>query len=318
MKKFIFSFLLCFALFEVDGQVNLVPNPSFEERTGCPEGYPDLDGVCNDWMSFRGSPDYFHNCSSMNGYTNNWGYQEPHSGEAYAGVITYGVTTPNAREHLAVELITPLTVGEKYFVSFFVSTAWNYTGMNIATNKQGVLFTTYPYNDPMLQNELPNFSQIKTDLIIYDTIVWTKIAGSFIADSTYKYIIIGSFYDDQNIDTFNLPFQQVVQASYYYLDDVCVSTDSLYANSWVSIKELLGANNIQIFPNPANTSITISAAHTIKQIEIYSASGILIDKFDVSKINESKLITSNWKNGMYYVKFYTDVGSLTEPIVIYH
>lgn len=114
MKKFIFSFLLCFALLEVNGQVNLVPNPSFEEYSACSQGYPDLDGKLNDWMSFNGSPDYMNNCNSFVGSNNQFGFQEPNSGEAYTGFLAYKRNQDNIREHLGVQLTSSLIIGTKY------------------------------------------------------------------------------------------------------------------------------------------------------------------------------------------------------------
>jgi len=123
------------------GQVNLVPNPSFEDTLGCPMGYPDLDDKCKDWTSFRATPDYMNACSAVCGYDNQYGFQEPKSGNAYAGFAAYQVTIPEAREHIAALLTESLEIGIKYYVSFYISAAWNNLLTNIASNKIGALFT---------------------------------------------------------------------------------------------------------------------------------------------------------------------------------
>ena len=67
--------------------------------------------------------------------------------------------------------------------------------MECATNKFGILFSTVPYS----KNNTPAINitpQVISSQIITDTIDWINISGSFIADSTYNYIILGNFNDD--------------------------------------------------------------------------------------------------------------------------
>lgn len=81
---------------------NLVPNPSFEEFDHCPIGVPDLNGNLKDWLSFRGTPDYFNKCSTIEGIYNSWGYQLPHTGLGYADVGVYQSGLPNSQEQIGV------------------------------------------------------------------------------------------------------------------------------------------------------------------------------------------------------------------------
>src|SRR5690349_11568305 len=72
---------------------NLVQNPSFEDTISCPTSIDQLFKAIN-WYSFRDSPEYFHECDNpINGAVgvpeNSFGYQYPHSGSAYAGIIPY-------------------------------------------------------------------------------------------------------------------------------------------------------------------------------------------------------------------------------------
>ena len=158
---------------------NLVLNPSFEDTLGCPEGVPDLDGICKDWVTFRGSPDYFNTCSSNEGFYNTWGYQPAHIGQAYAGFGVYQITISNEREHIGTQLMSQLIIGTKYYLSFYVSMAYTYLYLNIATNKIGALLTTYQYYDPNMTRILPNNDTLFSNIIITDTLNWIKISGSF-------------------------------------------------------------------------------------------------------------------------------------------
>jgi hypothetical protein len=250
----------------------------------------------------------------MNGYYNNWGYQEPHSGEGFTGFNTYQVTINNAKEHLGTQLISPLIIGEKYYISFYISTAYTPLQMNIATNNIGGLFTTTPYFYPLNPGDTPislsNTAHLNTDSIISDTANWIKISGSFIADSAYNFFVVGSFFDDNNTDTLHLPYQVVPQIAYYYLDDVCVSTDSLYSQNWttLSINEAQ-KNQILVFPNPAIDFVTIKSVYNINNVEIYNTSGNQVfSKNYFTQENEIVIDISNLETGLYCLNIKTKNG----------
>jgi len=300
-SKIYFSFLLLSVCFSF-GQVNLVPNPSFEDTLGCPQGYPDLDTKCNNWKSFRATPDYMNNCSSMCGYYNQYGFQQPHSGTAYAGFASYQTTLPNAREHIGVQLTSPLTIGTKYYISFFASPAFNVQA-NVATNKLGAFLTTYLYSDPNGTFSLPNTCKVKTDSIVKDSINWTKVSGSFVSDSSYQYMVIGNFFDDNNIDTShfkNLGFGYYL--SYYYLDDVCITTDSLYNESWTNILANKDHSWIaEVYPNPSSEILNVKANQVIDQVQIISPMGQKIVEIRINK-NFCSFSIADIPNGIYFLK----------------
>ena len=314
---FIFSFLLI-ANFSF-AQINLVPNPSFEDTLGCPQGYPDLDTKCQDWKSFRITPDYFNNCSSVCGYYNQAGYQQPNSGNAYAGFCTYQVTNSTAREHIGVQLVSPLLIGTKYYVSFFVSPAWSNLLTNIATNKTGMLLTTFQYSDPNGDNPLPNSCTVYSDSIIKDTLSWYKIQGSFIADSSYQYLIIGNFFDDSLVDTINFPYQVVPQVAYYYLDDVCVSTDSIYAQTWTGFAENIHSQiKIKIYPNPATDVVNIISLENITKVQLLNTLGEIIYSFNNNGSSYYSLSLINVPSGLYFIKVYCQTHSSITTINLIH
>ncbi len=122
---------------------NLVPNPSFEQTNQCPylnlpirpvsQNYPFVQN----WSSYN-SALYFNRCvdtslSSPNPYqfsfctipNNIFGYRQPHSGNAYAGIMINLLDTLGASfsRCLQAQLISPLEAGQWYCVSFYVSLA---------------------------------------------------------------------------------------------------------------------------------------------------------------------------------------------------
>ena len=267
---------------------NLVPNPSFEEYISCP-GAADEFNLAKGWSSYSYSPDYFNTCATTPTVlipTNAFGYQYAASGKAYSGLLAYVTLTlsgiKNYREYIGERLSNNLTKGTKYYVSFKVSLGYRVEPLAPATcasNNLGVQFTNIPYNPG--KPRLTNNSQINEKSIITDTTNWTRIFGSFIADSTYQYIVIGNFYDNLHTDTLIMDGSNLCKGAYYYIDDVCVSEDSLYTANyiWTGINELNHMPNISIYPNPATNYLNINCPHNIiyqkNKKETYQHSNIL-------------------------------------------
>src|ERR1700751_3287325 len=86
-----FGFLLLFSLFlhDVKAQGNLVPNPGFEFHTICPGGAQQVTYAIP-WAQYN-SADYFDTCATDSWCdipNNEFGFQYPHTGEAYCGLAT--------------------------------------------------------------------------------------------------------------------------------------------------------------------------------------------------------------------------------------
>jgi len=239
---------------------NLVPNPSFEDTVDCPWNTSQIS-FATGWTNYSGSVDYYNSCAggaALSVPENIYGYQPAADGNAYAGIVTYAHndTSYSGREVIGGQLITSLSIGQKYFVSFKVSFTPNDFETGRAANKTGVLFSTTPYNPTNNRPPVNNFAHVYTDSIITDTVNWTMIAGSFVADSTYDYLSIGNFFTNPNTDTIVFNSDTLDGCcSYYYVDDVRVSTDSNFVYTGMQ-EELLGAN-FNIFPNPVTDYFTI-------------------------------------------------------------
>ena len=304
------TFFISFQFLFLSGQ-NLVPNPSFEDTLGCPMFYPDLEGICEHWYSYSGTCDYMNNCSSVCGYNNQYGYQEPHSGAAYAGILAYHKNIPDAREHLGIELLEPVEVGTTYYVSFYVCTAWNNLLANISCNKMGALLTTYSYNEPEGLQPLPNVATITEEAIISDTLQWTQIFSSFVADSAYSHLIIGNFFEDALLDTLNLPYQVVPQISYYYVDDICLSSDSAYASNWTFVGDIHDdETNVFIYPNPASGVANVAAEAEVQHIRMFNSLGQLVLEKESKGKTKLQIECAHFNKGTYHLVLQTPKGPL--------
>src|ERR1051326_2022930 len=264
LKKIFFLSLFfevhfCFLSFS---QTNLVPNPSFEDTIHCPNS-PDEINYCSSWNSYRNSPDYFNFCSIGSvSVPNNWGgFQNAASGHAYSAFATYGGYSNTYREYIGAQLTSNLATGTRYFVSFKINLSLsNSIQANCATDKMGVAFSTVAHNT---SNPMPiqNTAKVYSSAIISDTLNWIRIFGSFTSDSNYNFIAIGNFFDNSLTDTLIMDGDTLCRSSYYYIDDVCVSSDSLFcANySFTGIQEETYSCEIKLMPNPAHDFFTIQA-----------------------------------------------------------
>jgi type IX secretion system substrate protein len=289
-------------------QTNLVPNPSFEYTIQCPNFPQPIINNAVDWISWRGSVDLFNPCANTT--SPDWGvpqniggYQNAHTGSGYAGVITWLNVGPGGfpyREFLGNKLTTPLVVGTKYYFSFFISNADSLSGYS-SSNNFGILFSTQPYHYSA-GHEAPinNFTHYHNDSIIRDKVNWTKMSGSFIADSAYGFIGLGNFYDDINtdIDTTITPVRNYT--AYYYVDDVVVSTDSLYSATWTSVSEVHTDLNINIYPNPVDNWLVIENTHNVTEAVVYDMLG---KEIIYALLNDgiNKMDFSSIKNGIYFL-----------------
>jgi hypothetical protein len=294
--------------FKLYAQQNLVPNPSFEIFSSCPNGLnsgsPDELIKATGWCTYRETPDYYNNCANQTTAVsipdNFCGYQLPASGNGYVGFQAYFTT--DFREVLGCQLTSTLIIGQKYFVTFKVVNAGAPgtfgTGFNCCTNKIGARFSTVPntYSNPTAINNIAN---VYTDSIIKDTISWFTISGSFIADSNYQYIAIGNFFDDANTDT--LKFNTSACRAYYLVDHICVSTDSLYAANWEFVEDTF-QNPIHIFPNPTYGIMNVSfQGDIIPTISLYNSIGETIVIKAIVSQNDIELNLSELSAGVYYL-----------------
>lgn len=199
-------------------------------------------------------------------------------------------------------LSSSLSIGTKYYVSFKVSLCAidSALGYTYATNKLGISFSTISYNAYTNPAPIVNFAHIYTDSIISDTLNWTTISGSFIADSAYKYIIVGKFFDDAHTNKIKLCNADTAfgYGAYYFVDDICVSTDSIYASTWTEINDIKKSqNDVLVYPNPSSNEIQF-------EFKDYSPTKIVISD-NLGRYVLEKIIPKN----SYYVKI--DVSDLS-------
>jgi len=303
LLAFIFSLITCSAQ-------NLVPNPSFEEYDTCPNWENQVKYAIG-WKSCGNStPEYYNACSvNFSVPSNQAGYQMAVNGNAYCGFYSFswaGVT--NYREYIGCKLTNTLVFGKKYFVSFKVSSSNSYCG----TNNLGALFSTYPYYYYSLDtNTIVNFAHVNSEYIIIDSLNWSIVSGSFVADSTYEYITLGNFFTDINTIT---TISNCI--AYYYIDDICVSDDSLTCPTSINVQENYLPNEFEIYPILVHNQLTIKHNFQNKyKILLYNDKGCLMFEKQ-SNNNYTELNMNTFANGIYFLKIQSSSSIITKKIIL--
>ncbi len=224
-RKYYILILSIFFFEEAFAQVNLVPNPSFEQLVSCPNSQGQIN-LANPWFQpftdsngiQQSSTDLYSSCNNGSwGINNVNGFQLPKTGNSYIGASYYvGVVTH--REYLEVKLNDSLLNNQTYCVTFYVSLA---DRCNYAASNFGVYFS----NDSCLHvippdTIIPYTAQVlnPSSNIITDKDNWILIELQYLAQGGENFITIGGF-DPNNITTIGGGNANV---AYYFIDDVSV------------------------------------------------------------------------------------------------
>ena len=306
---------------------NLVSNGDFEQFTTCPSALDQIS-VATGWSTYRGTCDYYNACNEdTTGVPWNWfGYQPASSGVGYAGIYCFSDDDGNPlqeREWFGSELITPLVPGAKYFVSFRASCTMGGSYMSgsliYAADHLGVLFSHSAFLSTYLE-PVPNHADVFTESILADSTEWSLVTGSFIADSAYSHIVVGNLFDDATTDYLLVVPGGLFQLAYYYIDDVCVSVDSLTCLGGVGITEHADTG-IRVFPVPFTDRFSIAWTGTwkgIKEVELFDTQGRAVP-IDAS-VRTSSIevhIYGTTPDGVYVMSLLTEDGSRLNRMVVH-
>lgn len=248
---------------------NLVPNPSFEYYTECPEG-PGKIEFAYPWLKIRGSSDYFHECGS-GGFgipISNGGGGYARTGQAQALFKTWCINSSSVgREVIGIELLESLHEGVTYRVEFYLSmqdSIW-YASKNV-----GAYFSVLqPDSDiDSIESYQPQV-RYEGDFIT-DKEGWTRVSGSFVAQGGERFLSIGNFDTYGETETLFVPGGGVNpwhsdvywSCSAYFIDDVSVVPDSITSVHEVTDLE----SSYKLYPNPNTGEFTLSL--TMDELDI--------------------------------------------------
>lgn len=299
-------------------QINLVPNGGFELYSSCPTGNDNITEATG-WLRFRSSPDYYNACAPSGGLSvpnSNIGFQQSHSGNGMAAIVTFDGTALNYREVIGYQLQQPLIVGQKYYLKLNINKSPNGPNnvLSINTDKIGVNFSNIQYTN-LNPAPVTNSALIYADTIITDAMGWYKLQGSFIATQSYQYLMIGNFFDDGHTDTSGTT--TLGSLSYYFIDDVCLSTDSVYCSVFTKIDSHSDFTPIYLINEIEHKKLTIRAVYpnTNYDVSIYNTNAQVVFK-KTNLFSEFQLSTKEFKRGLYFVEIHFGKNKLSKKILL--
>jgi hypothetical protein len=316
---FLVFMVMCLSNITMKAQPNLVPNSSFEIYDTCTMNWTGTGGpiiLANPWFQPfvpASSTDYYNACDTL---LNHWGspqnlagYQNPRTGQAYAGIaIRFGILNNGIyREYLEVELLDSLISGKKYCASFYAVLG---EVSSYSTSSIGMYFS-----NSIIQYSSPNYGLIAvipqvTNLplnFLTDTLNWMEVKGEFIASGGERFLTIGNFNDN-----LNTPYQVTgfgsSPAYYYYIDDVSVYLcDSTVGLNEETLSELL------LYPNPSSDIVKLKTRNNTLlngKVNVSNTLGGIVFMNNISNVTELEIDISKWSNGIYYLTFESVYGSI--------
>lgn len=243
MKKWLAYIVILYSWFNTQGQVNLVPNGSFEEYDSIPDGFltdtEQLGNYINNWLSpTNGTPDYFHLLSSnihnsvpvsevkyrhsgaicRNSLSNEFG-------DAYIGLLfSYFGTTIN--EYIQVKLLSRLRQNHKYKLIFHNAKS---VCSHIDNSTVGVLFGSDSIRQYYPNSwQYPNSSNFEQRYVAdyyvpiekYSSNDWVQNEFNFRANGTEEWLTIGNFWQEGQYKYLYNPDLDTTISSYYFIDNV--------------------------------------------------------------------------------------------------
>ncbi len=212
----------------------------------------------------------------------------------------------NYREFIEIQLSSPLIQNSKYCVEFFVSHAETQRSINTL----GCLFTVDSFLTDSSRQEIFLIPQIENKQgIISDTENWTKISGQFTSIGGERFLTIGNFRNDSKTS--------VVQTQtwgwdfpYYYIDDVSVTLCDP-----IAVEKLQEAvSKLHIYPNPANSSVTITATEADRVVFSDISGRVVYEKAISNKIT---INTEEFENGIYFLSLLkNNIILSTEKLIV--
>ena len=207
---------------------NLVPNSDFETFINCPTDVANMTEVAQWSSATSATPDYYNVCATnpmMDIPTNFNGNETPHSGNAYAGIVTRDIFS-DWMEYITIQLSSPLVAGTTYTVSFWASCAEDDNGVWSVFETMGRSTKLAAYlsaNDPTnlgIMSLLSGTPQVSSSGTVNQINGWTEVTTTYIASGGEQYITIG------NWDAVTIGYGTGITidcgTAYYYIDDVSV------------------------------------------------------------------------------------------------
>lgn len=317
--------LVAAVLASASGAQNLVPNGSFEEILACPNSLGQLFKAVQWHKGGVGSPDLFNVCDGNDtcGVPQNFfGYQAPATGNGYCGMWAYSNATGGYGTHeiIGARLTEELIIGQTYWASIRVSWTSSYPSPLVltryATDKIGVLMKMdSTYGEPSWL-PWPDHAHVYDDQVISDSLGWTLVQGFFVADSAYKFIYVGNFFADDQTEALLVDPNGNTDISYYYVDDVCLSSNPADCGLDMSIQSESGSFGYNVWVDGAGVCHVSGLQSAVRLlVELFDARGQLVLSTSSTLQSDALPVSVGlFSPGLYILRLTTDRLSRSFPV----
>jgi gliding motility-associated-like protein len=340
LKKIrVFCLLVAFIVnFAVTVAQNLVPNPSFEDYTNCPDDggnvFPPQPGdwypYLSNWVSLTAAV-YFNACNTSTASIfcpgvpdNSFGRQEPRTGTGYAGIYTRGM--PGALfawtdKYLQARLSAPLQAGHWYCASFYVAAAAGpeaehinaFSDRPLAIDRLGAYFSHQrpdtgdaAFVDGKWLNLNPQVES-PAEVLLDKVGVWEQVIGVFQATGGEEWITLGCFRSDTALKRKLL----IPSLPPWPVDDTTTGTACYYVEDvWVA--EISGGD--EFYPD-YNQDTTVCNGNVV--VPLYAPPGATSYRWDTG---ETTRVINTQPDKQYYIyeAEYDGCGIARDTIYVKH
>ncbi len=228
--------LWCNSKAQITKSGNLVPNPGFELLAKKPVGWMANKYEFHETMALWTSPNLGSPDVLVNELLPNLWPPRPHvsmdgyrarSGKNMVGIKTWGCgqRVMHCKEFLQVKLTEPLQPGKSYELELWVSVLHN----GVKANKLGAGFSRQFLADASAQ-KIGTVRPVAyfTEIVAPGLNEWWPLRYTFVADSSWKYLLIGNFFPDSStaVDT----SASEIPYAYYLIDDVSLRKINTFDN----------------------------------------------------------------------------------------
>ncbi len=199
-------------------------NPGFEESTAFPTA-PGMWHLLPGWnnaLSGLATPDFFHLDGTLGGDLPETplALVNPPEGRGIAGLAVIkrnGAGQPLSREYLVQSFSAPLVVGQSYSFSFMMT-----NGNRLMTSLSGLAVNGVGV--ALSENQPAQFGSGALDLVPvfqfpyarYEE-EWEQVTFSFVADAPYRFMTLGVFLPDEDIEA-EIQAGENPSLAYYFFD----------------------------------------------------------------------------------------------------
>ncbi len=219
----------------VTSQVNYITNGSFEHTYTCSVNNLALGNIVGwnsvDSTGMAPAGHYVNYCQSNGCCTvplNNFGYQYPRTGVAHVLTQLFCPSCGIQRGYLKNRLKKELKANSRYCARIFLNSvhACLYSIDAVGMYFGGLEVDTFSNPNSAMPNIIP---QIELSSILFDTLNWVPLTGTFVASGNEKYLIIGCFKSNATVN-YSITNSSWPAWAGYNVDDVsCIELDENFA-----------------------------------------------------------------------------------------